>query len=163
MKTLGLRPNNKPLSNNWLFPFLARWKHRLASLAPRKLDTPRAKSATPEAVENYFTNLVEVMDKYNLQSKPHLNYNVDETGIQPDQRPPNVIATPGSKPLSVTSHRSTTATSIGCANAIGNAIPPFLIFKGKRFNEDLMKGATPGSRGVLSESSWSNSDIFKSY
>jgi hypothetical protein len=50
------------------------------------------------------------------------------------------------EPQSVTSPRSTTTTLICCANAIGNAIPPFLMFKGKRFNDDLMKGATPGSR-----------------
>ncbi|XP_060553673.1 uncharacterized protein LOC132714771 [Ruditapes philippinarum] len=163
MNHLGRRTETKPLSNNWLYAFLSRWKHRLASLTPRKLESTRAKSTTPEAVDNYFKNLEEIMTKYDLQSKPQLIYNVDETGIQPDHRPPNVIATPGSKPQAVTSPRSTTTTLIACANALGNAIPPYFIFKGKRYYEDLLEGASPGSRGVVSDSGWSNSTIFKRY
>jgi hypothetical protein len=163
MNNLGRRTDTKPLSNNWLYAFLSRWKHRLASLAPRKLESTCAKSTTPDAVDNYFKNLEEIMTKYDLQSKPHLIYNVDETGIQPDHRPQNVIATPGSKPQAVTSPRSTTTTIIAVANELGNSIPPYFIFKGKRYNEDLLEDASPGSRGVVSDSGWSNSTIFKRY
>ncbi|XP_053380044.1 jerky protein homolog-like [Mercenaria mercenaria] len=161
--SLGRKNDSKPLSNNWLYSFLSRWKDRVASLAPRKLETARAKSTTPEAVDKYFNNLGEIMNKYNLQNKPHLIYNVDETGLQPDHRPPNVIATTGSKPQAVTSPRTTTTTLIGCANAIGNSVPPFLIFKGKRFNEELLKGASPGTRAAMSDSGWSNASIFRQY
>ena len=163
MHSLGRKNNNKPLSNNWLYAFLSRWSHRVASLTPKKLELARAKCATPESVDKYFKNLGEIIDKYNLQDKPHLIYNADETGIQPEHRPPNVIATPGSKPQAVTSPRSTTTTLIGCANALGNAVPPFFIFKGKRFNEDLLQGATPGTRGVMSDSGWSNATVFRQY
>ena len=160
---LGKRTSMKALSNNWLYGFLNRWEHRLVSLNPRKLETTRAKSSTPETVNKYFENLSEIITKYNLCDKPQNIYNIDETGLQPEHRPPNVIANPNTKPQAITSPRSTTTTLIGCANALGNALPPFFVFKGKRYNPELMKGATTGAEGVMSESGWSNSDIFKQY
>ncbi|KAH3841877.1 hypothetical protein DPMN_115358 [Dreissena polymorpha] len=54
-----------------------------------------------------------------------------ETGITPEHRPPNIIAPVRVKAQTITSPRSTTTTIIGCANAIGNVLPPFFIFKGK--------------------------------
>ncbi|KAH3727990.1 hypothetical protein DPMN_053936 [Dreissena polymorpha] len=91
-------------------------------------ETNRAKSASPVVVDRYFT--------------PQFIYNLDETGIQPEHRPPNIIAPIHKKPQSVTSPRSTTTTVIGCANAAGNHLPPYFIYKGKRMNEDLYKGSS---------------------
>ena len=48
-------------------------------------------------------------------------------------------------------------------NAAGNAIPPYFIFKGKRWNEELVKWACIGTKGTVSESGWCNSSIFKQY
>ena len=44
---------------------------------------------------------------------------------------------------------------MGCGNAIGTAVPPFFVFKGKRFMEELMEGATPGAAGTMSDTGWS--------
>ncbi|XP_053379621.1 jerky protein homolog-like [Mercenaria mercenaria] len=160
---LGKKGNNKPISNNWLYAFKKRWEHRLASLKPQKLDSNRARSTTPEVLQNYYTNLKQVYDKYELHDKPQNIYNDDETGLQPEHRPPNVIAPINSKPQAITSPRSTTTTLIGCSNAIGNSLPPFFVFKGKRYNPDLMKGANPGAKYEMSETGWSNSNIFRKY
>lgn len=141
---LKRKNNNKPLSNNWLYAFLKRWSHRLTSIKPSKLESDRAKSSTPETVTSYYNNLQSALDEFNLNHKPQNIYNVDETGLQPDHRPPNVIAPLNSKPQAVTSPRSTTTTLIAGANAIGNSLPPFFVFKGKRYNPELMKGAAPG-------------------
>ena len=51
--------------------------------------------------------------------------------------PPNIIALLNDKAQAVNSPRSTTAKLIGCANAAGNHVPPYFIFKGKRLNPDL--------------------------
>jgi hypothetical protein len=53
---LGRKKNNKPMSNNWLYGFLKRWQVRISSMHPRKLESNRAKSTTPEAVESYYEN-----------------------------------------------------------------------------------------------------------
>ncbi|XP_046560004.1 MFS-type transporter clz9-like [Haliotis rubra] len=56
-----------------------------------------------------------------------------------------------------------TTTVIGCANAIGNALPPFFMFKGQRMREELLEGSLPGTAGTVSETGWSNSQIFRNY
>ncbi|XP_052227458.1 uncharacterized protein LOC127842149 [Dreissena polymorpha] len=160
---LGRKPDNKPMSNTWLYGFRKRWDQRIVSLKPRALDTNRVKSTTPEALEQYFKNLEISLQKRNLLDKPHLIYNIDETGIQPKHRPPNVIAPVGSKPQAITSPRSTTTTVIACANASGNSLPLYFVFKGKRYNPELMKGTSPGARGVMSDSGWSHGDVFLEY
>jgi len=160
---LGKRTTGKPFSNNWLYGFLKRWSDRLASIKPRGLDSGRARNTTSAIVGSYFDTLGDVMSKYDFHNNPQRIYNVDETGIQPEHRPPNVIAAKGSKPPAITSPRSTTVTVMGCASASGHSIPPFFIFKGKRHNDDLMKGATPGARYTMSDSGWSNTAVFQEY
>ena len=89
-----------------------------------------------------------------MQDWSQFTYNLDETGIKPEHIPPNVIASINSKLQTITSPRSTTTTVIVCTNAIRNSIPPYFLFKGKRFNLGLVKGATPGAKGVMSDSGW---------
>jgi hypothetical protein len=112
---------------------------------------------------HHTSHLHEILQKYDLEDKPQYIFNLDETGLQPNHRPPNIIAAPNREPQSTTSPLSTTVTLIGCANAIGNSIPPYFVFKWKRWNPDLMRGATAGSKGVLSDSGWSNGNIFRQY
>ena len=161
--SLERRQTSKPLSNNWLYGFLQRWKDRLSSLNPRSLETTRAKAATPEVVNKYYKELDSTLEKYGLKDKPQCIYNLDETGLQPDHRPPNVIAPSGSNTQSITSPRSTTVTLVGCANAAGNSLPPFFIFKGKRYMPELLTGATIGVKATMSDSGWINGAIFKEY
>jgi hypothetical protein len=134
---LGKRPFDKPLSNCWLYGFLGRWKERVSSLKPAALDSNRARNATPESVSSYFENLETVISELGLQDKPEFIFNIDETGISPEHRPPNVIAPIKEKAQAVTSPRSATTTMIACANAAGNHIPPYFVFKGLKqiFNE----------------------------
>lgn len=162
-EVLGKKKTSKSLSNCWLYGFLERWRGRVRSLKPSSLETSRAKSSTPEIVDRYFDNLRKVIDDHSLSDKPQFIFNLDETGIQPEHRPPNIIAPVTGKPQSVTSPRSTTTTVIACVNAAGNHLPPYFIYKGKRMNTDLNKGSSPGTRIVMSETGWSNSDVFKDY
>ena len=120
---MGRRKENKPLSNNWLYGFLRRWNDRLSTLNPRKLESNRARCATPEAVSLYFENLQDIISKYNLNNKPHCIYNLDETGLQPEHRPPNVIAPPNSKPQAIVSPRSTTTTPLDVLMPLGMLYP----------------------------------------
>ncbi len=67
------------------------------------------------------------------------------------------------KAQAITSPRSSTVTVIGAGNALGCPIPPFYVFPGKRVNNDLLTGCSPGSSGTVSATGWSNSDIFYDY
>ena len=157
------RKTNTPMSNNWLYSFLKRWESSIRTIKPRQLDSARAKSSTPEAFNNYFTQLKAVLEENNLLDKPHRIYNVDETGLQPEHKPPKVIGNPNTKIQAITSPRSTTTTVIACVNAFGHSLPPFFIFKGKRWNPELMKGACFGAKGIMSETGWSNGEIFRKF
>jgi len=152
--------NNNPFSNNWLYGFLRRLSDRLATIKPRGLDSGRAKNTTSEIVATYFDTLGDVMSKYDLHNNPQRIYNVDETGLQPEHRPPNVIAAKRSKPPAITFPKSTTVTVIGCASESGHSIPPFYIFKGKLHNAELMKETAPGAKYTMSDSGWSSTDVF---
>jgi len=59
-------------------------------------------------------------------------YNMDETGIPLDSRPPKVVAKYGEKKVR---HRQSgnkeQISIIGCGNAAGQVIPPMVIFEGK--------------------------------
>ncbi|KAH3845237.1 hypothetical protein DPMN_087512 [Dreissena polymorpha] len=81
--TLGRKKNNKPMSNNWLYGFLHRWEHQIASLSAKRLESTRAKSATPQAVDIYFKNLLNTLTTYNLLDKPHLIFNMDKNRHNP--------------------------------------------------------------------------------
>ena len=52
---------------------------------------------------------------------------------------------------------------MACGNASGTKIPPYYVFPGKRWMEELIEGACPGSTGTLSETGWSNSVVFMDF
>lgn len=56
--------------------------------------------------------------------------------------------------------RGTLTTGIFCMNAAGVYVPPMLVFKGLRFKPEWKTGAPPGTSFGLSESGWSNADVF---
>lgn len=41
--------------------------------------------------------------------------------------------------------------------------PPYFVFAGHRMMPDLLKDATPGAAGTVTESGWSNSQVFRTY
>jgi hypothetical protein len=67
-----------------------------------------------EHVSNYFNELENILDiKYNLKTKPHLIYNVDEKGISQNRTPPHIVGTVDNHPQAVTAGKSPTTTIIG--------------------------------------------------
>ena len=68
-------------------------------------------------------------------------FNVSELGISTEHIPPKIVASRGRTPLAVVSNRSATTTIISTVSAIGQVLPPYKIFKGKRMCDDLLAGA----------------------
>jgi hypothetical protein len=159
---LGLREKGKPFSLTWLYSFLERWPE-LKVKKPRSLEIARAKSATRPTIDRYFDELNSILTKYNLKDKPGHIYNVDEKGLNLEHKPPKIIAGAHYKAQAVTAGRSKTVTVIGGGNAVGHQVPPFFIFPGIRMQPALLDGATPGASGTVSESGWSNTEIFSTY
>ena len=101
------------------------------------------------------------MTKYNLKDRPDLIYNIDEKGISTEHKPPYVVCSRQLKAQAITSPRSANTTKICMGDALGNYVHPFFVFPGARMWEDLLKGASPGSKGTVSPSGWSNSATFR--
>ena len=159
---LGKKTENQPLTIKWVKSFIKR-RPELKVVKPRSLEHVRAKMASQITVDSYFSNLELTMQKHGLYNKPHLIFNIDEKGISTEHKPPYVVASSSHCPSAVTSGRGKTVTILGGGNAAGFAIPPYFIFPGKRMQQQLLKGASPGADGTVSESGWSNSIIFRQY
>lgn len=159
---LGKRAKDNPVTIKWVIGFLGRWPE-LRVLKPRSLEQIRAKMTSETVVSNYFEELEHTIVKYGLTDKPHMIFNVDEKGISQDHTPPQVISGTLVHPPAVTSGKSSTVTILGCGSASGMAVPPYFVFPGKRMISDLLQGATPGADGCVSDSGWSNSEVFRNY
>ena len=59
--------------------------------------------------------------------------------------------------------RGPNVTIIACVNAIGNAVPPMLIFPRVYFIETMLRGAPPGSISGANVSGWSTETLFSDY
>ncbi|XP_072395389.1 uncharacterized protein [Diabrotica undecimpunctata] len=83
-------------------------------------------------------------------------YNLDETGNSSVHAPPKIIALEGVKQLgSMTSgERGMNVTLIFAVNAIGNHVPPMLIFPRVFFKDHMLHGAPPGLIGGANLSGW---------
>ena len=117
-----------------------------------------------EALESYFTLLKKIMEENKLTDKPGQVYNVDETGMPLDHRPPKVLAVKGQKKVRYcTSGNKSQITVIGCVNATGTAIPPFVIFDAKSLNTEWTEGEVPGTIYGLSDRGWVDIELFKGW
>ena len=159
---LGLCDKSHRLSLQWLYNFLSRWPE-LKVKKPRSLEIARARSATRPAIDSYFTELGKIIDKYNLRDKPNYIFNIDEKGLSTEHKPPKIVTGSLYKAQAITGGKSKTTTLIGGGNGVGQQIPPFFVFPGKRMQEGLLEGASAGVSGTMSESGWSNTEIFSQY
>lgn len=102
-----------------------------------------------ENMQKYFDLLEEVYDEMDFRDHPERIYNMDETGMPLDPRPPKIVAPKGQKKVRYRcSGQKSQITIIGCGSATG---PPFIIFAAKQLNSLWMKSDVPGSRFAVSD------------
>lgn len=147
---------------DWFHRFMERNKE-LTIRKPEGLSRARIDGMKREKVAEFFKTLETVVDKTNLRGRPECVYNVDETGIPLNNRPPNIIAQKGAKDVvSVTNvERGENVTVLACMNATGQYIPPFVLFKGVRKRDDFLVGMPAGTEIVMTEKGWVNEDAFQ--
>lgn len=150
------------LSPDWFYAFMNRWD-QLKAVKPQKLGLQRAKTASKEALNSYFEELGNIIFTNQLVDAPERIWNIDESGFSTEHSPPKIVCAKDTKAQAVTSARSKNVTIVGGINALGNHVPPFYIFPGKRWNDSFLDGAVAGSVGRMSESGWINRGIFEEY
>ena len=121
----------------------------------------RMDAINEENMKKYFDLLEEVYDEMEFRNHPEIIYNMDETGMPLDPRPPKIVVPKGQKKVRYRcSGQKSQITIIGCGSATGQAIPPFIIFAAKQLNPLWMKDEVPGSRFAVSDNGWIDQDLF---
>jgi len=92
-------------------------------------------------------------------------YNVDETALTTVQKPENILSEKNLKQvgLQTSAERGTLTTLVGCINAQGGSIPPFMVFPRVHFKDSMLSGAPPGSTETAQISGWVNKEIFQQW
>ena len=160
MKKKGRLLVGSSVSQGWWSRFKERWPE----LSLRKGDAfslAREKMTSAEVFNSYFNLLEETLKKYNLIEKPAQLYNCDESGMPLEHKLPKIIAKKGAKKVrQISSGNKTQITVLACCSATGQAIPPMVIFSGKKFNHDLSKREVPGTLYGMSDSGWMDQELF---
>ncbi|KAK9722453.1 hypothetical protein QE152_g19701 [Popillia japonica] len=130
---------------DWLSSFLRRHTE-LSIRKAESLSRNRSLGMGREVVAKYFELLSSVLEQHQLLGKSACLYNMDEKGLQLNNRPGGVIAKKGSKVVSaLTAAEKGETITISCCNAEGTFLPPACIFKGKNKKPEFEDGMPPGS------------------
>lgn len=152
---------NQEAGVDWLSGFMKR-NPTLAIRKPEATSLGRATSFNSTTVNEFFDNLARVYTKFPEGPVPQNIYNLDETALTTVHNPPNIIGQKGLKQIGqVTSgERGVLVTACCFINAMGNSVPPYLIFPRVHFKDRMLTGGPPGIGGGASKSGWVNSLLF---
>lgn len=153
---------NQMAGNEWFKSFIER-NPELSIRQAEGLSVARAKGLSREEVNNFHELLTKVLADNDLLDKPERIYNMDESGVQLNNKPGKVVAKKGAKVVnSVTSaEKGETMTIVACCNAIGNFLPPVVIIKGVNKKPEFENGLPLGSKVYMNKkSAYINTDLF---
>jgi len=95
-----------------------------------------------------FENLHSMYVKHQFEG--HKVWNVDETGVATVQKPKKIVAEKGKKQVgrSTSAESETTVTMVFAVNAIGNSLPPMIIFPSVNFKQHFVSKGPSGCIGA---------------
>lgn len=98
-----------------------------------------------------------------MLSHPAQIYNVDESGVPFDYKAPNILGPREFVIGSLARRGRFYSTVVICASAVGQALPPMIIFDAQNLNHAWTKDEVPGTRYRLSDNGWINTDLFEGW
>ena len=124
------------------------------------LSLTRAKASDPEMLSRYFDLLEKTMEENHLTGKPGQIFNMDESGMPLDPKPPKVVTVRGSAACAIGSADKSQVTVVACVSAAGFSIPPMVIWDRKTLAPELTVGELPGTIYGLSDKGWMDYELF---
>lgn len=145
----------------WLRLFLLRHEN-ISKRRTQTLNPARAAKMNEFIVKDHFNKLHNVLRELDIESKPERIYNIDEKGCRLTlHHQQQVLAKKGSKNVHVVApEHAENVTIVACGNAIGQVIPPMIIFKGQRLNQDWYSNLPVGSEICMSPKGSMTTAIF---
>ena len=157
------KKGRKHISQGWWCRFRDRWP-QLNLRRGDPFSIAREKMTSRHVFDNYFDLLEETLDEFDLKDKPSQIYNCDKSGMPLEHMPPCVVAVKGTKKVrQVSSGNKTQITILGCCSATGQAIPPMVVFSGKKINYELSKWEIPGTLYGTSDSGLMDQELFANW
>lgn len=162
-RVLESKGKNVKVSNGWWQSFRNRHPNMVLRTS-EPLSYIRAVSSSPDIINHYFDLLESTIVDNNLLGKASQIFNMDETGMPLDPKPPFVVAPVGAKHVScMRTGDKSQITVIACCNAAGYAIPPTVVFDRKQIRQELTYGEIPGTAYAGTSNGWVNAEIFDSW
>lgn len=139
-------PSKAMAGRKWLKRFLKRHPE-VANRKAQSMNPSRAIKLNPFIVNDHFQKLRDIMIENQLMDRPELIYNIDEKGVRLTiHHQQNVLARRGAKRVHlVAPEHAENVTIVTCANAIGSAIPPMVLFKGQRLKPEWYNNMPTGT------------------
>ena len=117
--------------NGWWQGFKIR-NPNMVLRTPQALADVRCRGVNRTTAGRYFILLYQNLKDHDLFGKPQHVWNMDETSMSMQHKPPKILAIRGMKNLKIRSSNSReTVSVVGCGNAVGRFNPPLIIVPGK--------------------------------
>ncbi|KAK9679761.1 DDE superfamily endonuclease [Popillia japonica] len=152
----------------WLKLFFRRHPD-VARRKAQHMNPARAQKMNRFIVNDYFSKLKDIFIKLELFDKPGNVYNMDEKGCRLTiHKQQTVLARKGAKRVHLTApehapEHGENVTIVGCGNALGQAIPPFILFKGKRLTPEWTDHLPPGLTAMMTQKGSMTNESFISW
>lgn len=139
-------PQNRLAGRKWMALFYKRHPE-VARRKSQMLNPARAQKLNRHIVQEYFEKLKNVLIDLNLINQPQLIYNMDEKGCRLTlHHQQHVLSRKGAKRVHlIAAEHAESATVVACGNALGQCIPPMILFKGKRQKPEWIDPMPPGT------------------
>uniref|UniRef100_A0A2A4JD70 HTH CENPB-type domain-containing protein n=1 Tax=Heliothis virescens TaxID=7102 RepID=A0A2A4JD70_HELVI len=155
---------NKCAGKDWFKAFMKR-NPEISIRKAQFMNPARAQKLNKFIVDDHFQKLRDIYDTRDLHDHPERIYNMDEKGCRLTiHHQQSVLAKKGAKRVHLqSSEHAESVTIAGCVNALGTAIPPMVIFKGKRLKPELHDNLPPGSLVEKSAKGYMTNELFKEF
>ncbi|CAH1991661.1 unnamed protein product [Acanthoscelides obtectus] len=145
-----------PFKNgSWLDGFLTRHKKMLSLRTPTGTSFARALGFNKANVEEFFNNL-----ETQYKAKNFSQHQIYETGLTVVQSKVMQVVGRKGKRQNASAERGSLVALISAMGVGGHFVPPMLIFPRKNRNDQLMRGAPPGSMYAVHSSGWVQHNLF---